>query len=66
MTIKDLKLIIKDLPENMIIGGRGYLGEYLEVKEIKVKEIKLKKHKKEKMFGLCITIEDKGEEPIFV
>ena len=65
MTIKELKEIIKDLPDSMRVGDSGHFGEYLECWEARV--TKVKKHRR--AFNedlediLCISIESAGEEP---
>lgn len=67
MTIKDLKEIIKDLPDDMLVGGSGHFGEYLECYYVEVKTVYPKwsfdeKGKQEEI--LSIDIEDPGEEPL--
>lgn len=62
MDIKTLKEIIKDLPDEMRVGGIGHYGEFLEGKEIVVYPmLERKGRKKEKI--LSIKIEWEGEEP---
>lgn len=61
-TIKDLKEIIKDLPDDVLIGGVGHFGEYLECYNLEVSDV-YKYSKKSKITILNIEIEDAGEEP---
>lgn len=55
-TIKDLKKIIKDLPDDMLIGGTGHFGELLETYDINIREDNNTK-------SLRFEIESAGEEP---
>lgn len=64
MTIKELKQIIKDLPENMKIGSSGHFGEFLECYNITIRNVYKDMHDySNKELILCINLEDAGEEP---
>ena len=73
MTVKELKEIIKDLPDDMAVGGSGHFGEYLECYSVEVKTVSTKwiwdgKGNPSSLDGkqeeiLSIVIEDPGEEP---
>ena len=39
MTIKELKEIIKDLPDDMLVGSSGHFGEYLQCFYVLVDEV---------------------------
>jgi hypothetical protein len=65
-TIKDLKEAIKDLPEDMVIGGLGHFGEYLRCYGYSVEKthrysFSLKQKDEFEIFA--ISIENAGEEP---
>jgi hypothetical protein len=36
MTVKELKEIINNLPEDMQVGGVGWMGEFLDIEDISV------------------------------
>jgi len=65
MNVKQLKAIMKELPDDMVVGGSGHYGELLEVNYVHVTGVR------NDVFGgranaqtiLCIDIEDAGEEP---
>lgn len=63
MTIKELKKIIQDLPDDMKIGGSGHFGEFLECYSISVIEVRENRKTNERKPILSISIEDAGEEP---
>lgn len=60
ITVGILKEIIKDLPDDMIIGGSGHFGEFLEAWYIDKKRVN-KDGKSVEI--LCISMESAGEEP---
>ena len=68
MNIKELKEKIKDLPDDMLIGGSGHYGEFLECYSIQVNNVT---HGGPGDWNdpmpdediLCISIEDAGTEP---
>jgi len=65
-TIKELKEAIKDLPDDMLIGGSGWFGEYLECESfgvITVDKYHYIHDKEEKIEIFCITNDYPGEEP---
>ena len=66
MDIKELKQIIKDLPDDMKVGGCGHMGEFLDCYGIVVENVK--KSYWSRIDGedediLSITLESAGEEP---
>lgn len=66
MTIGELKEIIKNLPDDMLVGGSGHYGEYLECYDICVENVRNNyfTHKEEDSKTiLCISLEDAGECP---
>ncbi len=60
MNIKELKEKIKDLPDDMPVGGVGHFGEFLDVNYLHVTEASTKKYR---LKILSISIEDAGPEP---
>lgn len=62
-TIKELKEKIKDLPDDMEVGGSGHFGEFLECWDITVTTTKKNLSSNEHKKILCISIENPGEEP---
>lgn len=64
MNIKKLKLLIKDLPDDMPLCGSGHFGEQLEVYCVTVGTVGLGAYgDKGKIDALVIDMQDKGEEP---
>jgi len=63
MTIKELKDIIKELPEDMKVGGSGHFGEYLECWDITTTTVSKGRFGDFKEQILCVSIEDAGDEP---
>jgi hypothetical protein len=63
MTVKDLKDKIKELPDDMKIGGSGHFGEYLECWGITVSTVAKRRFSADREEILCISIEDAGDEP---
>jgi hypothetical protein len=66
MTIKELKEKISALDDDMMVGGSGHFGEFLEVFSVDVEEVYpifLKSGNGKKETILCIRIEYAGEEP---
>lgn len=67
MTIKELKDIIKELPDDMKVGGSGHFGEYLECWDITTTTVTTTVSKgrfgyiKEQI--LCVSIESAGDVP---
>jgi hypothetical protein len=57
-TVKDLKEIIKDLPDNTPIGGVGAFGEFLECFTITPSKVTETIHSKEIFQILAISIEN--------
>ena len=66
-TIKDLKRIIENLPDDMKIGGSGHFGEFLSCLEMRVESVYKTRNTfnkiSEKEDILLINIESAGEEP---
>ena len=60
MTIKELKEKISSLDDDMIVGGSGYFGEYLELLDAEVRTVSFGDFEQE---IFCILIEDAGDEP---
>ena len=63
MNIKELKEIIKELPDDMEIGGSGHFGEFLECWDVVKTTVSKSRLSGDKKEILCISIEDAGEEP---
>ena len=63
MTIKELKEIIKELHDDMKVGGSGHFGEYLECWDITTTTVIKDRFGNDKEEILCISLEDVGEEP---
>ena len=63
MTIKELKEIIKELPDDMKVGGSGHFGEYLECWDIATTIVSKGRFGDIKEQILCVSIEDAGDEP---
>ena len=67
MNIGELKELIKDLPDEMLVGNSGHFGEYLEVVSAYKSRVNLhyypytEDNKQIDIF--LITTEDPGEEP---
>jgi len=69
MTIRELKELTKDLPDDMKVGNTGHFGEFLEVFEAGVTTARfpnptrhyLSNDVTEEIFA--ISIENAGEEP---
>lgn len=65
MNIGELKEKIRDLPDDMLIGGSGFLGEYLECNSVYVRDlVKSVWRIKDPSFPvLCFDIDEPGDEP---
>ena len=64
ITVGELKAIIKDLDDGMLVGGSGHFGEYLDCFGISVQDVYLTRRENEKKRPvLCISIESAGDEP---
>jgi hypothetical protein len=63
MNVKQLKELIKDLPDEMDIGGSGHFGEFLECVEVSVSDVYISDGSREIKKILCVKIEDAGEDP---
>jgi len=69
MDIKELKQIIKDLPDDMLVGGSGHYGEFLDCYEIRKGIVYMnnttmyKKSVGNKVGILLISLEHAGDEP---
>jgi hypothetical protein len=63
MTVGKLKEIIKDLPDDMLIGSGGHFGEYLECWGIRVGEVYKSLREDSRLKILKIEIESPGPEP---
>jgi len=63
MTIKELKEIIKELPDDMRVGGSGHFGEYLECWDVTTTTVSKGRFADIKEQILCVSIEDAGDEP---
>lgn len=65
-TIKDLKKIIENLPDNMLIGSSGHYGEYLECYNISINKVNkdlFNNRAANTIEILNIEIESPGPEP---
>ena len=65
MTIKDLKEIIQNLPDDMLVGRSGYMGEYLKCYDAYVSTVTLLPFKSadNNIKILDLNMETMGEEP---
>lgn len=63
MNIGELKKIIKDLPDNMLIGGSGHYGEFLKCYTPNVKKVSENWKSNKEIEIFCISLEDSGHEP---
>jgi len=63
MNVGDLKKILKDLPDDMLIGGVGHYGNLLDCYDIYLSRVSKGYMSGKKIDILCIDIEDAGEEP---
>lgn len=63
MNIGDLQEIIKDLPKDMEIGGRGHFGEFLDCVDIRPTIVRKSQEDIIEKNILQIDIESPGEEP---
>lgn len=64
MTVGELKKIVKDLDDSMLVGGSGHFGEYLDCFDVSVQDVYLTRRQTEKKVKvLCISIESAGDEP---
>ena len=63
MIVKDLKDRIQFLDDNMVIGGSGHFGEFLDVYDIEVRTITKGRFSDDKETILCISMESAGDEP---
>lgn len=63
MNIAELKKEIADLPDDMLVGGSGYYGEYLKVNSVYKRKVSSKVGSSDEIDCLTINIEDAGEEP---
>ncbi len=62
-TIKKLKEAIKDLPEDMPVGGSGHYGEYLETFSAEALPVRDNLSNKNSFIAFILSIEDAGPEP---
>ena len=63
MTIKELKELIKELPDDMKVGGSGHFGEFLECWDAGVTTVSKARRDNEKEEIFSILIEHAGDEP---
>lgn len=63
MDIKKLKEIIKDLPDDMLLGSAGYYGEFLECFDVRISNVDKSMSSSKKIKILNIDIENPGDEP---
>ena len=68
MIVKELKKIIKNLPDDMEVGGRGHFNEFLEILSVEVTKIDKDSpfygvNKTSEVDILYIDIEDMGPDP---
>ena len=63
MDIGTLKLAISNLPDNMLVGGSGHFGEYLEVYGIRKGKVSKGMSSVHGTEIFIIDIEQAGEEP---
>lgn len=62
-TIKDLKALIKDLPDDMLVGGSGHFGEFLSCHDARVETVDKSYCSNETIKILTISIENPGPDP---
>lgn len=62
-TVGELKELIKDIPDHVLIGSKGHFGELLECHLIERLWIYKDQNNRRKVEVLVFTIEDAGEEP---
>lgn len=68
MTIEELRDLIKNLPDDMEVGGCGHYGEFLECYDARVSTVRKSyfhsiNGDKEEINIFLIAIESPGEEP---
>ena len=63
MNIGELKNIIKDLPDDMLIGGSGHYGELLKFHTPHMKKVSENWKSNKEIEIFCISLEDPGPEP---
>jgi hypothetical protein len=63
MTVRELRKIIADLPDEMLVGGSGHFGEYLECYEIYKTTVRMFPDDNRVIPLLCILMEDAGDAP---
>lgn len=63
MDVGTLKLAISNLPDDMLVGGSGHYGEYLEVYDIRRDKVHTSTFGSNQVDIFIIDIEDAGEEP---
>lgn len=63
MNIGELKELIKDLPDDILVCGVGHFGEALEVYGASSKGVYASWSSGKTMDAFVIDMEDKGEEP---
>jgi hypothetical protein len=63
MNIKELKEKIKNLDDDMKVGGAGHFGEFLECDNASIREVHQSMFDSSKEVIFCISIEDAGDEP---
>lgn len=63
ITVGDLKLIISNVPDDVIIGGCGHFGELLECYSIELSEVNKSYLDDTKIKILNISIDFAGEIP---
>lgn len=63
MRIKDLRRVIVDLDDNLLIGGKGHFGEMLDIPHCSVGEVRVDSWRPETVLALIIYMDNPGEEP---
>jgi hypothetical protein len=63
MTVKELKEKLENLPDEMIVGGSGHFGEYLECYDAEVRQVFESPSEFTTREIFCISLENAGNEP---
>ena len=62
-TVGELKEFLNDIPDHVLIGGRGHYGEFLECYGVNYSEIRKSINDSKLISVVTFSIEDAGEEP---
>lgn len=63
MKIKELKELIKDLPDRMIVCGVGHYGEELKIDGGRVRKVSVNYDSQNDFDAFVLDMENAGEEP---